>query len=267
MTELPPKLSVLGIGVSRTDYAGAVAAIIAAAEERRSFAMTALAVHGVMEGFKNPDLGKMLNEFDLVTPDGQPVRWAMNLLGARELRDRVYGPHVMALVCREAAERGLPVFLFGSEQRVLEALSRNLLEANPNLKIAGMQADRFREATPAEDEEDIATIRRSGAAIVFVGRGCPRQERWVHAHRARIDAPLLAVGAAFDFISGNKPKAPKIMQDHGCEWLFRLCCEPRRMWKRYILLNPQYVFQVTLQLLGIRRYPLPSQKRHCEERA
>src|SRR6185295_213070 len=168
---LPPKLSVLGIGVSRLDYDRAVRAIIAAAKEKKSFGMTALAVHGVMEGFLDPQLASQLNQFHLVTPDGQPVRWAMNLLGAKELKDRVYGPRLTALVCEAAAKNGVSIFLYGSQQKVLDVLQRNLLAAYPGLKIAGSQADRFREATPEEDQKDIQTIRNSGAGIVLVGRG------------------------------------------------------------------------------------------------
>jgi len=252
---LPPKLNVLGVEISRLDYDRAVREIVAAARQRRSFAVTALAVHGLMEGFLDPRFASQLNCFHLVTPDGQPVRWAMNLLGAKELKDRVYGPTLMALACRSAAENGLSIFLYGSEQRVLDALKGRLLAESPQLKVAGMQPDRFREATPEEDQQDIETIWSSGADLVFVGRGCPRQEKWVFSHLGKIDAPLIAVGAAFDFISGNKPNAPKFLQDLGCEWLFRLAHEPKRLWKRYLFLNPLFVYHLTLQLARLRRYP------------
>ena len=253
---LPPKISVLGIGVSRLDYDRAVREIVSAAKQKKSFGMTALAVHGLMEGFLDPKLGAQLNQFHLVTPDGQPVRWAMNLLGGAKLKDRVYGPFLTEHVCKAAAENGLGVFLYGSHQKVLDALRESLLREYPGIRIAGMQADRFREATPEEDQKDIETIRNSGAHIVLVGRGCPRQEKWVASHLGKIDAVMMAVGAAFDFISGNKARAPKFLQDIGCEWLFRLVHEPKRLWKRYLFLNPLYVFHVTLQLLKIRKYPL-----------
>jgi N-acetylglucosaminyldiphosphoundecaprenol N-acetyl-beta-D-mannosaminyltransferase len=253
---LPPKLNVLGIGISRLDYDLAVRTLLSAAKQKKSFGMTALAVHGLMEGFLDPRFAAQLNRFDLVTPDGQPVRWAMNLLGAKELKERVYGPRVTALVCEAAAKNGVPIFLYGSHRSVLEKLEQNLRTSYPGIRIAGAQADRFREATPEEDQMDIQTIRDSGAGIVLVGRGCPRQEKWVFSHLGKIDAVMMAVGAAFDFISGNKPAAPKFMQDIGCEWLFRLVHEPGRLWKRYLFLNPLYIFHVTLQILKLRRYPL-----------
>ena len=252
VTRATPSLKVLAVNVSRVDYDAAVAAIINAAKLRRSFGAAALAVHGVMEAHRDPAFAELVNRLDLITPDGQPVRWALNLLGARELKDRVYGPTLTLRVCEKAAAQGLPVFLFGSSQDVLERLGRNLKAKFPKLIIAGMQADRFREASTAEDEEDIRTINRSGARIVFVGRGCPRQEKWVAAHLGKIQAAMVAVGAAFDFHAGTLPQAPKILQDYGLEWLFRLINEPGRLWRRYLILNPLFVLNFSRQLIKLR---------------
>lgn len=242
-------LKVLGVNVSRVDYDAAVASIISAAQAQRSFGATALAVHGVMEAHRDSAFRETLNRLDLVTPDGQPVRWAMNLLGARELKDRVYGPTLMLKVCEQAAANKLPIFLYGSTQPVLDRLSRNLSARFPDLIIAGQQADRFRDALPAEDEADTRTINRSGARIVLVGRGCPRQEKWVAAHLGRIPAAMIAVGAAFDFHAGTLPQAPKLLQDYGLEWLFRLLNEPKRLWRRYLILNPLFVWSFSQQLI------------------
>jgi exopolysaccharide biosynthesis WecB/TagA/CpsF family protein len=245
-------LKVLGVNVSRVDYDAAVASIIHAAQAHRSFGATALAVHGVMEAHRDSAFAETLNRLDLVTPDGQPVRWAMNLLGARELKDRVYGPTLMLKVCEQAAANKLPIFLYGSTQRVLDRLSRNLSIRFPDLIIGGMQADRFRDASPAEDEADVRTINESGARIVLVGRGCPRQEKWVSSHLGKIPAAMIAVGAAFDFHAGTLPQAPKILQDYGLEWLFRLLNEPRRLWRRYLILNPLFVWSFSQQLIKAR---------------
>jgi N-acetylglucosaminyldiphosphoundecaprenol N-acetyl-beta-D-mannosaminyltransferase len=254
LTTLPasPSLEVLGVNVSRVDYVAAVDAIINAAKQQRSFGATALAVHGVMEAYRDCEFAKTLNRLDLITPDGQPVRWAMNLLGARELKDRVYGPTLTLRICERAAASELPIFLYGSTEEVLARLGQNLKIKFPALIVAGMKADRFRDSSPDEDEEDIRMINQSGARIVFVGRGCPRQEKWVAAHLGRIQAPMIAVGAAFDFHAGTLPQAPKILQDYGLEWLFRLLHEPARLWRRYLILNPLFVWGFSRQLIRSR---------------
>lgn len=244
-----PSLKVLGVNVSRVDYDGAVEAIISAAKERRSFGATALAVHGLMEAYRDDVFAELVNRLHLVTPDGQPVRWALNLLGARELKDRVYGPTLTLKICERAAADELPIFLYGSTQQVLDRLSRNLQMKFPNLIVAGMQADRFRDASPEEDQQDIQTINQSGARIVLVGRGCPRQEKWVATHLGKIEVAMIAVGAAFDFHAGTLPQAPKLLQDYGLEWLFRLVNEPKRLWRRYLILNPLFVLNFSHQLI------------------
>ena len=244
-----PSLKVLGVNVSRVDYETAAEAVIKAAKMQRSFGATALAVHGVMEAHRDVAFAETLSRLDLITPDGQPVRWAMNLLGARELKDRVYGPTLMLKVCERAAASELPIFLYGSTQAVLDRLGRNLKARFPDLIIAGMQADRFRDASTEEDERDTRTINESGARIVLVGRGCPRQEIWVAAHLGKIQAAMIAVGAAFDFHAGTLPQAPKILQDYGLEWLFRLVNEPKRLWRRYLILNPLFVLNFSQQFI------------------
>ena len=244
-----PFLEVLGVKVSRTDYGAAVNAIINAARQRRSFGVTALAVHGLIEAHRDPSFAAQLNNLDLITPDGQPVRWALTLLGARELKDRVYGPTLTLKLCAAAADHQLPVFFFGSSPAVLDRLQANLKSKFPNLIIAGAQADRFCEPTAAEDAQDTATIIRSGAAIVFVGRGCPRQEKWVAAHLGKIPAAMIAVGAAFDFHAGTLIQAPTLLQDYGLEWLFRLAMEPRRLWQRYLILNPLFIWNFGRQFM------------------
>jgi exopolysaccharide biosynthesis WecB/TagA/CpsF family protein len=250
------KRNLLGILIDAVDYTAAVEKIIAAAHNRRSFTATALAVHGVMTGVQEPEQGHRLNHLDLVVPDGQPVRWAMNLLHNVGLRDRVYGPTLTLKVCESAAQEQLPIFLYGSQTAVLVKLAANLQAKFPNLQIAGMLPSRFRTVSADEQMEIVEQICRSGAALVLVGLGCPRQEVWVYEHRQYLPMPALAVGAAFDFHAGTLSQAPKGLQDFGLEWLFRLAHEPRRLWKRYVLLNPQYVALVTMQLLRLRSFPI-----------
>lgn len=254
---MPDGYDVLGIRIDAVDYAEATRRVLAAAREGRGFSVSALAVHGVMTGVLDADQRCRLNRLDLVVPDGQPVRWMLNLAHRIGCRDRVYGPSLMLAVCAHAAAEGLPIFLFGSRREVLVRLAANLEARFPALRIAGARPSRFRRLSEAEHEEMLGEIRASGAAIVFVGLGCPRQEVWAFENRDALSRPILAVGAAFDFHAGLLPQAPPRLQRAGLEWLYRLWQEPRRLWRRYLYLNPLYVALATLQVLGIRRPRLP----------
>jgi len=248
------KQNVLGIEISVIDYAAATARIIDAARRPQPLAVSALAVHGLMSGVLDPELKYRLNRFDLLCPDGQPVRWAINCLGEAKLEERVYGPFLMLHVCEAAAREGLGVFLFGSSAEVLARLKTGLVEKLPELTIAGWQPSRFRKATEEEVARDVGAIRDSRASIVFAGLGCLRQEVWAYEMRERLGVPILAVGAAFDFHAGTLPMAPPRLQRCGLEWAYRLWHEPRRLWKRYFYLNSLYVAAILLQLTGIKRY-------------
>jgi exopolysaccharide biosynthesis WecB/TagA/CpsF family protein len=241
------KQSVLGVLVDAVDYESATARILAAARERRPYAVTALAVHGVMTGVQDRAHGARLNSFDLVTPDGQPVRWALNSLYGAGLTDRVYGPTLTLEVLRGCAAEGLPVYLYGSTTETLDRLIPRLVGMFPGLKIAGTEPSRFRQVHPGEDVEIAERIRASGARVVLVGLGCPRQEVFAYAMRPLIDAPLLAVGAAFDYHAGQLRTPPPWMQKRGLEWLWRLGLEPGRLWRRYLLLNPAYLARLAVQ--------------------
>jgi exopolysaccharide biosynthesis WecB/TagA/CpsF family protein len=244
-----PKVPLFGIGISVTDYTEACAAIMDAARARRSYAVSALATHGLTEAARDDEFGKLVNSIELVTPDGQPVRWAMNLLHGTALSDRVYGPDLVATVCAAAAVEGMSIYLFGSTAETCRAVAEELPRRYPGLRIAGVQPDRFRDATADEDAADVHRIRASGADIVLVGRGCPRQERWVAQHRGLIPVPMLAVGAAFDYIAGNITRPPRWMQRAGLEWLFRLIQEPRRLFRRYLVHNSLFVLMLVREML------------------
>ena len=251
---LPNKRNVLGIGVSVVDYDGAVDAIIAAGRERSPLKVTALAVHGVMTGALDSEHRWRLNRFDLVTPDGQPVRWALNLLHRASLDDRVYGPELTLRVCARAAREGLPVYLYGSRPEVLERLEANLIDRFPELVICGRRPSLFRTSSADEKAEIAEEIRKSGARVVLVGLGCPRQEVWAYEYADMLSLPVLAVGAAFDFHAGLLPQAPRMLQDRGLEWLYRLVQEPRRLWRRYLLLNPTFLIMLAAQALGLAAF-------------
>lgn len=245
------KRNVLGILMNIADYEGAVDFVVRAARERRGAAISAVAVHGLMTGVLNREQKFRLNHFDLLVPDGQPVRWVLNWLYRAGLRDRVYGPTLTLEICASAAGEGLPVYFYGSTTEVLVSLRRNLEARFPGLLIAGMEPSKFRRLSPDEKIELATRIRASGAAVAFVGLGCPRQEAFTYEFRDHLQMPILAVGAAFPFLAGIAPQAPHWMQDAGLEWLFRLLTEPRRLWRRYLLLNPAYVFLVAIQALGV----------------
>lgn len=248
------KRSVLGVQVNVTDYESAVDRIVEAAQKRRPYSVTALPVHGIMTGARDPEHRYRLNSFDLLVPDGQPVRWALNALYRVGLKDRVYGPALMLALCERFAYEGLPIYLFGSRAETLDLLERNLVRRFPALRIAGSQPGRFKVLSSAERADIVGQIRDSGAALVFVGLGCPRQEVWAYEQRDTLSLPAVCVGAAFDFHAGTVPQAPQALQRAGLEWAYRLTREPGRLWRRYALYNPLYVGMLLAQLTGLRNY-------------
>ncbi len=207
-----------------------------------------------MEGVLDPEHRHRLNELDLVLPDGQPVRWALGWRHGVRLRNRVYGPDFMLAVCARATDEGIPIFLYGSRTEILTPLTENLRRKFPRLIVAGSKPSAFRTLSEAEQAAIASEIRQSGAGIVFAGLGCPRQEIWAYENAELIGLPLVAVGAAFDFHAGAIPQAPGWMQQSGLEWLFRLGQEPRRLWKRYLYLNPLYLFLLAGEITGIKRF-------------
>jgi N-acetylglucosaminyldiphosphoundecaprenol N-acetyl-beta-D-mannosaminyltransferase len=245
------KVSVLGVHVDVIDYEAAVERISNAAKARQPFIVTAQPVHGIMTGARDAEHRYRLNSFDLLVPDGQPVRWAMNLLHRAGLRERVYGPNLMLALCERMAAEGLSIYLFGSRAETVEKLSARLRGRFPGLRIAGSQAGRFKLLRAEERAALVAEIKASGAALTFVGLGCPRQEIWAFENRTALSMPLVCVGAGFDFHAGTVAQAPEVLQRAGLEWAFRLAKEPRRLWRRYLFLNPAYVGMIAAQASGV----------------
>jgi N-acetylglucosaminyldiphosphoundecaprenol N-acetyl-beta-D-mannosaminyltransferase len=208
-------------------------------------------VHMVMEAWDDPDYRALVNGADLVTPDGVPLVWALRALGAAGAT-RVYGPRLTEILCERAAGCGVPVGFYGGAPEVLERLCARLAARHPGLRIAFRASPPFRPLSSDEDARIREEIRASGARLLFVGLGCPRQERWMAAHR-ELPCVQLGVGAAFDFLAGAKPQAPAWLQRAGLEWLFRLACEPRRLWRRYAVHNPRFVFHFARQWVRARR--------------
>lgn len=250
------RVDVFGVDITIATYASAVEAVMHAAVERRSFGLSALAVHGLMEAVSDERFRAQVNSLSMSVPDGQPVRWALNLLHDAGLTDRVYGPELTWRVIEAAAEAGVGIYLYGSTEDTCANFVAMIRRRFPNAIISDVQPDRFREPTPEEDAADIERINVSGAGVVLVGRGCPRQERWVADHLGSVNAAMLAVGAAFDYGAGTLAAPPAIMQKLGLQWLFRLAQEPSRLWKRYLYTNSQFLFCLGRALVQRRLNPL-----------
>jgi exopolysaccharide biosynthesis WecB/TagA/CpsF family protein len=254
------KTTLFGISYASVDYTSATEIILENAAKRTSFGVSALAVHGLMESKRNELIGKYVSRINMVVPDGKPVQWALNAFNKAGLKDRVYGPDLTRHVLKAAGEQQLRVYLYGSTASTLEKLSQYIPRTFPGVIVCGIHVDRFRDATPEEDAQDIQKINASGANIVLVGRGCPRQEIWVSQHLGEINAVMMAVGAAFDYFVGNIRRPPVWMQQAGLEWLFRLSQEPRRLFKRYAVTNSLYIYYVLQQLINQRLLGINAQR-------
>jgi exopolysaccharide biosynthesis WecB/TagA/CpsF family protein len=248
----PARRDVFGVLVSPTTYEEAVDVILHAARQQQPAAVSLHAAHAVVTASDDPALRAKVNRFQMVAPDGQPVRWALNWLYRAGLKDRVYGPELMLRLCRAAADQNVPIYLYGSSPDVIAALCRNLVQMFPQLQIAGAEAPPFRQLSPEEDAAMIDRINASGAGLVFIGLGCPKQDHFAADHADQIRGVQVCVGAAFDFHAGNKRTAPAWMQRRGLEWLFRLWQEPRRLWKRYLVTNSQFVLKFARQWLAMK---------------
>lgn len=244
---------IFNINYTVTNYHEATNLIIEKAKCYSSYAVTALAVHGLIESVKDADYLHKVSKIDMILPDGQPIKWVLNHFYKVGLKDRVAGPILTRHVLNKANENGLRIYLYGSTARTLEKL-KNFININYlSVTICGMHADRFREAVAEEDIRDIKNINDSKANIVLVGRGCPRQEKWVSSHIGKIDSVMIAVGAAFDYHAQNIRYAPLWMQNAGLEWFFRLLQEPRKLWKRYLITNSYFIYLIICVKIGFKK--------------
>lgn len=244
---------ILGMRVDPLSYEEATEKVLTWAVAGESRYVCVANVHMTMEAYDAPDFCRIVNAADLVTPDGMPLVWMLRRLGVPD-QERVYGPELTLRVCEAAAREGIPVGFYGGRPEALEGLVRNLKARFPGLKVAYAYSPPFRPLTPEEDARIVEEINASGARILFVGLGCPKQERWMAEHKGRVQAVMLGVGAAFDFHAGRVRQAPVWMQRAGLEWLFRLGQEPRRLWRRYLKHNPRFLLLAFLQLTGMRRF-------------
>lgn len=246
-----PSRWILKTRVDATDYGDACDRIQTWATEGRSCYVVAANVHVVMTAYLDPVYQAVIQQAALVTPDGMPLVWGLRQLGIAQ-QPRVYGPDLMLAWCERAAQTGLPLYLYGGTEETLQRLRATLQRQFPGLPITGSYAPPFRALSAAEDAADAARIHQSGARVVLVGLGCPKQEQWMYRQLGQVQGVMIGVGAAFNFLSGEGSQAPRWMMALGLEWLYRFSQEPRRLWRRYAMNNPLFILLFGLQLLRQR---------------
>lgn len=244
-------VNILTMPVAITSLEQAGEEIVAAAREGESRYVCVGNVHMCMEAFDSPEYNAVVNGADLVVPDGKPLVWGLRALGAREA-GHVRGSDLLLHLCGRAEQEGIAIGLYGGTPESLVDFQAFLRGSFTGLHIAFAASPPFRPLTQEEAERYAREIRDSGARILFVGIGCPKQEQWMAAHRGTLPCVMIGVGAAFDFFSGRKKHAPRWMQQAGLEWLFRLASDPRRLWKRYLKHNPRFVWYFTKQYIRQR---------------
>jgi N-acetylglucosaminyldiphosphoundecaprenol N-acetyl-beta-D-mannosaminyltransferase len=240
---------ILGVNVAVSSYDEVIQRSLLWAHQRDSRALFFAAVHMIMEAVDDLDFLPQLNAAGTIFPDGVPLVWALRSMGESHAQ-RVCGPDAMAALLAAAESAGVPAGFYGGSPATLDALVRTVHLRHPDLKVAYAESPPFRPLTSEEDAAVVQRINSSGARLLFVGLGCPKQEHWIVDHLGRVHAVMFAVGAAFDFIAGGKRRAPRWMQRCGLEWVFRFATEPRRLAMRYLKHNPRFVLMFLRQLIA-----------------
>ncbi|HEX7643156.1 MAG TPA: WecB/TagA/CpsF family glycosyltransferase [Burkholderiaceae bacterium] len=243
------RVEVLGAGIDALGWDETLAHIAGWAGARESRYVTLCNVHSVVTATRNPDFARAIEQADLALPDGAPIAWAMRKLGVAG-QSRISGPDLMWRCLAMAEARGQTVYFYGSTMPTLQKLVAQIERHFPRLTIGGGIAPPFGPISAEDDAIDLEFINRTGAHIVFVGLGCPKQEQWMAEHRGRVHAVMIGVGAAFDFHAGTRKRAPLWWREHGLEWFYRLCSEPRRLFARYLVTNTLFILGITRQLLA-----------------
>lgn len=231
----------LDIPVDVLDWTTAVERICGWAARRESRYVSICDAHSIVRARQDSAHGRHIRGADMVTPDGWPVARVLKYTVQPD-QQRINGPDLMGHLLAAAEQRGLSVYFYGTTDDTLARLARAVRAAHPDLVIAGMLSPPFRPLTPEEDADHVARINASGAHLVMTGLGCPKEDRWMHEHRGRVQGVMLGIGAGIDFHAGTVTRAPQWMRDHGLEWFFRLWQEPRRLWKRYLVHNTLFVW-------------------------
>jgi len=242
---MPETICLLGVKVSRVNPVSAKEQIVRWVKQGHRAYICVAPVSTLVDARRDPVYAAVINAAGMVTPDGMPVVWLAKAKGCSDV-GRTYGPDLMRVLCRQ---EGLRHYFFGATSNVLEQLAQHLNKDFAGINIAGMVSPPFHPQARMEDEGVIEVINKAKPDILWVALGSPKQDFWMQIHRSRLDVPvMIGVGAAFDFLAGAKPQAPRWMQAGGLEWLFRLCCEPRRLWKRYLIGNSLFVFYLIKDL-------------------
>jgi len=245
------RVSVLNAPIDVVTWPAALERLHVWARHRESRYVCITNAHSVVTASQDKSFHAVLSGADMVTADGAPVAWMLRRLGYAQ-QERINGPDLMLRYCEQAAALEESIYLYGGKSETLALLQSTLTRRFPGLKIAGAYSPPFRALTAEEDEAVVAAINASGAGVVWVSLGCPKQERWIAEHRGRVNAVMIGVGAAFDYHAGTLPRAPVWMQNFGLEWLHRLCSEPKRLWRRYLVTNALFVLGAIQQLLSAR---------------
>jgi N-acetylglucosaminyldiphosphoundecaprenol N-acetyl-beta-D-mannosaminyltransferase len=253
--ESEQRCNILGVGVSAINMQQALQTVAEWVQNHSPHYICVTPAHAIMDVYQDAELRQIYNQSGLTTPDGMAIVWMLKWYGHAHV-SRVYGPDLLLAVCAESLENGYHHYFYGAAPGVAQKLAETLQARYPGLQVVGVESPPYRPLTAEEDAQVVERIRQAKPDFLWVGIGSPRQERWMHEHLVKLDVPVLVgVGAAFDFLSGNKPQAPRWMQRSGLEWLFRLFSEPRRLWRRY-LRYPRFVILAVLQRLGFISYSL-----------
>ncbi|MGA7933195.1 MAG: WecB/TagA/CpsF family glycosyltransferase [Kovacikia sp.] len=242
---------VIGFPVTALPFDDQIALLLEWAKSSVSKVVCIANVHMLIEAHRNPDFACVLKGADLVTPDGMPLVWMLKLMGSPK-QNRIAGMDVLLALCKLASPQGISVFFLGSQDTILARMKVRLEREFPNLKIAGMEPLPFRPLTPTEDEAIIQRLNDSGAGLVMVSLGCPKQELWMAQHKDKVQAVMIGLGGAFPVYAGIHKRAPQIIRALGLEWLFRLAQEPRRLWGRYSSTIPIFIWLACKQLFTSR---------------
>jgi len=243
-----PTRKVLDCPITALRFNEQIQTILEWAKEHQSKTVCVANVHMLMEAHWNPEFASVLKNADIVTPDGMPLVWMMKKLGATS-QDRVAGLDILASVCELASKQDVSISFVGSQTQILSGMRSRLKKEYPDLKIAGMEPLPFRPLTESEDEALINKINESGAGVVFVSLGCPKQEKWMAQHKDKIQAVMIGLGGAFPVYAGLHKRAPRIIRESGFEWLYRWLQEPRRLWGRYTKTIPPFIWLAIKQLI------------------
>lgn len=235
------RLSIIDFGITTGNYNSFVNHIVTLANEKRSANVCVANVHMFIEAYKDRSFKEIMNDATVVTPDGKPLTWALRFVyGVRQ--DRVAGMDLLPDLLQQMMLKRLPAFFYGGTPALLEKAEHYIKYAFPDLPIAGMYSPPFRPATKEEEDQLVEKINNSGAAVVFVILGCPKQERWMASMKGRINAVMIGVGGALPVMVGMQKRAPSWLQNAGLEWLYRLMQEPRRLFRRYVVTNSLFIY-------------------------